>query len=61
MTNLFGSLDIEIWDFIGIWCLEFDISEHLNTRDSIFKDYLSIGYSIVKFRTRCQQTTNSET
>jgi len=47
MTNLFESLDIEIWDFIGIWSLEFDISEYLNTRDSIFKDYLSIGYSTV--------------
>jgi glyoxylase-like metal-dependent hydrolase (beta-lactamase superfamily II)/rhodanese-related sulfurtransferase len=22
-------LDIEIWDFIGIWCLEFEISEYL--------------------------------
>jgi hypothetical protein len=61
MTNLFGSLDIEIWDFIGIWCLEFDISEYLNNRDSIFKDYLSIGYSTVKFHTRCQQTPNPET
>ena len=29
MTNLFGSLVIEIWDFIGIWCLEFEISEYL--------------------------------
>ena len=28
MSNLFGSLDIEIWDFIGIWCLKFDISEY---------------------------------
>ena len=54
MTKLFGSLDIEIWDFIGIWYLEFDISEFLNTRDSISKDYLSIGYSIVKFHMRVQ-------
>ncbi len=23
------------WGFIGIWCLEFDISEVLNTRDSV--------------------------
>ena len=29
MSNLVGSLDIEIWDFIGIWCLEFEISEYL--------------------------------
>jgi hypothetical protein len=35
MTNLFGSLVIGIWDFLGMWCLGFDISEHLNTRDSI--------------------------
>ena len=42
MSNLIGSLDFEIWDFIGIWCLIFDISEYLNTRESIFKDYLSI-------------------
>ena len=49
MTNLFGSLDIEIWDFLGIWCLEFDISEYLNTRDSVSIDYRSIGYSTVKF------------
>jgi hypothetical protein len=42
MTNLFGSLDIDIWDFVGIYlpavflagCLEFEISEYLNTRDS---------------------------
>jgi hypothetical protein len=33
MSNLFGSLDIEVLDFIGIWCLEFDISEYLNTHD----------------------------
>jgi hypothetical protein len=25
--NIFR-LDIKIWDFLGIWCLEFDISEH---------------------------------
>ena len=52
MSNLFGSLDIEIWDLIVIWCLEFDISEVLNSRDSISKDYLSIGYSTVKFHTK---------
>ena len=52
MSNLFESLDIEIWDLIVIWCLEFDISEVLNSRDSISKDYLSIGYSTVKFNTK---------
>ena len=31
MSNLFGSLDIEILDFIGIWCLAFDISKYPNT------------------------------
>jgi hypothetical protein len=59
MSNLFRSLDIEIWDFIGIClpavllagCLEFEISEYLNTRESIFKNYLFIGYSTVKFYT----------
>jgi len=25
------SLYIEIWYFIGIWCLEFEFSEYLNT------------------------------
>ena len=52
MTNLFGSLDIEILDFIGIWCLEFEISEVLNTRDIISKDYPYIEYSTVKFHIR---------
>ncbi len=51
MSKLFGSLDIEIWDSIGIWCLEFEIFEYLNTRDSIFRDDLSIGYSTVKCHT----------
>jgi hypothetical protein len=60
MSNLFGSLDIELWDFIGIClpavllagCLEFEFSEYHNTRDAVFKDYLSIVYSTVKFHTR---------
>jgi hypothetical protein len=54
MSNLFGSLDIEIWDFIEIWCLEFEISEYLNTQDSISKDYLTIEYSSVKFHVRVE-------
>ena len=37
MTNLFGSLDIGIWDFIEIWCLGFEISEYPNTRDISLK------------------------
>ena len=41
-TNLFGSLDIEIWNFIEIWCFEFEISGYLNTRYIISKKYLSI-------------------
>ena len=57
MTDLFGSLDIEIWNFIEIWCLEFDISKYLNTWDSVFKDYLSIGYRTVNFHIRCTPTT----
>ena len=52
MSNLFGFLDIEIWDFIEIWCLKFEISEYLNTRGSISKENLSIGSSTVKFHTR---------
>ena len=43
---------VKIWDFIGLWCLEFEISEYLNTREGILRDYLSIGYSTVKFHTR---------
>ena len=49
MTNLFRSLDIDIWDIIGIWCLEFDIFKYINIRDSNSKDNISIGYSTVKF------------
>ena len=40
MSNLFGSLDIEIWDFIEICCLDFEISEYLHTRESVCKNYL---------------------
>ena len=54
MTNRLGSLDIDIWDFIGIWCLEFEISEYLNTRDSVTKDDLSIGYHTVKFHSQVE-------
>jgi len=32
MTNLFGAFDIEIWNFIKIWYLGFEISEVLNTK-----------------------------
>ena len=49
MTNLFRSLDNEIWDIIGIWFLEFDFFKYINIRDSISKDYISIGYSTVNF------------
>jgi hypothetical protein len=60
MSNLFGLLDIEFGDFIEIClpavllagCLEFGISEVLNTRDIISKDYHSVEYSTVKFHTR---------
>jgi hypothetical protein len=30
------------WEFFGIWCSEFDISEYLNTREGVFIDYLAI-------------------
>jgi hypothetical protein len=48
VTNLFGSLDIVFWELFGIClpavllagCLEFEISEFLNTRESISMDYL---------------------
>ena len=51
MTNLFGSLDIVIWNLGVFWCLEFDIFEYPNTQDSISKDDLSIGNRTVKFHT----------
>jgi len=52
MTNLLGSLDIEVLYLIEIWCLRFEISEVLNTWDFIFYDYPSFEYSTVKFDTR---------
>jgi hypothetical protein len=44
MTNLFGSLEIGIWDFLGIWRLKIEISENPNTRDRIPNDYPSNEY-----------------
>jgi hypothetical protein len=41
-------LDNDICDFMGIWCLIFNISEVLHTRDSIYKDYPFIGLSTTK-------------
>ena len=52
LPHLFRSLDIEIWDFLGIRCLGFEISKVLNTRDIISKDYPYIEYSTVKFHKR---------
>jgi hypothetical protein len=57
MSNLFESLEIDIWDFIKMClpavllagCLTFDISDYLNTRDGVSKDDLSPGYHAVKF------------
>jgi len=54
MPNLFGALDIGIWDFLDIWCLGFEISDDLNAWDIISKDYPSIEYSTVKFHIRVQ-------
>jgi hypothetical protein len=54
MTNLFGSLDIVIWNLFVFWCLYFDIFEYPNTQDSISKDDLSIGNRTVKFHTRVE-------
>ena len=54
MTNLFGALDIGIWDFLDIWCLYFVILEYPNTQDSISKDDLSIGNRTVKIHTRVE-------
>jgi hypothetical protein len=51
ISNLLGSLDIEIWDLIGIWCLGFEISEYLNIRGSMAHNYISIEHSTVKFHT----------
>jgi hypothetical protein len=44
MTNLFGSFDIGILDFLGTWCLVIEISENPNTRDRISNDYPSNRY-----------------
>ena len=55
MTNLFGALDIGIWDFLDIWCLGFEISDDLNTWGIISKDYPSIEDSTVKFHTRVER------
>ena len=52
MTNLFGSLDIGIWNFLEIWCLKVEMSEVLKTRDIVSKDCPSIVCSTVKFHTR---------
>jgi hypothetical protein len=46
--------DKPVW-VIGVWCLEVNISDDLNTRDRIFKDYLSIGYCTVKFQARLEK------
>jgi hypothetical protein len=54
MTNLFGFLDIGVWDLLGIWCLDIEISEVLNTRNIIFKNDPSIEHSTVKFHTRVE-------
>ena len=43
MTNRLSSLEIDIWDLIEIWCVGFEISEILNTRDIISKDSPSIA------------------
>ena len=53
MTNLFGSLDVEIWDLLGIWCVEFEISDYLSSQDIFYKDYLSTGHGTVKFQRSC--------
>ena len=52
MTNLFGSLDIEIWDLFGIWRLEFDISEYIDARDGSLKFAFLMGINTVEFHIR---------
>jgi hypothetical protein len=52
MTNRLCSCEIDIWDFIVIWCVGCEISDILNTRDIISKDSPSIADSTVKFYTR---------
>jgi hypothetical protein len=54
MTNLFGALDIGIWDFLDILCLGFEISDDFNSRDIISKDFSSIEDNTVKFHTRVE-------
>ena len=55
MTNLFGSLDIEIWNLFVFWCLGFEISEVLNTRDIVSMDSPSIQCRIIKFNIRVER------
>ena len=31
-SSMFWSLNIDVWDFIGIWCLKFEISQYLKTQ-----------------------------
>jgi hypothetical protein len=45
-------LDIEILDFLDIWCLGFEISGYLYTWDIISKDCPSIEYRTIKFHIR---------
>ena len=54
------ALDIEILDFIGIWCMKFEISEYINTSDIISKEVLSNGYSAVKLHMSTQVMSNPE-
>ena len=42
-SKQFRSLDIDIWNFIGIWCLEFEIYQHVNTPWNFSQNCLSIG------------------
>jgi hypothetical protein len=48
-VKLFGSLDIEIWDLFGIWCLEFDISGYLDPWIGSLKFAFRLGIAPLSF------------
>jgi hypothetical protein len=50
--NLFGPLEIDIWNLFVFWCLVFEISDVLNTRDIVSMDSPFIYYCTVKFHIR---------
>jgi hypothetical protein len=49
--NLFGPLEIDIWNLFVFWCLAFEISDVLNTRDIVSMDsplFITVPLSFVR-------------